>query len=248
MSMTPGNDGFVYVTDSAKGVVYSLGHDGSLKMRMRPAVPFTKNRSLLAPDGNIYIVRPISSRCVTKFDREGKFLTDYPVSAVDMCLSSDGGFYAIHRDWVRMYSPADNGELKQTARASSHKDPKESFVSVCVGPGHDLYILTSNGEVHIMDRSTKSKTTISLGRNAASTKSRLAVDRRGLLYVTDHENDRVRIFDQEGNMLLGDADSNSPINIKTPIDVAIWEDQVIVLSKHKNNDYRFCSYKIPEWK
>jgi hypothetical protein len=245
MSMTPGSDGLVYVTDSSTGAVYSFEHDGSLKMKMELPVSFTMNRSLLAPDGNIYIVRPISSRCVVKFDRTGKFIKDYPVSAVDMCLSYDGGFYAIHKDWVRMYSPSDDGELTQTTRASSHKLPKESFVSVNVGPGDDLYILTSNGEVHAFDKTAKKKSTISLGRNAANMKSRLAVDRGGLIYVTDYDNDRVRMFDQEGNMLVGNAESNSPIKVKTPIDVAIWDGRVIVLSKHRNKDYRLYSYRIP---
>jgi hypothetical protein len=246
-SISPASDGFLYVTDSPRKKIHAFRLDGSMHLSMVPGEKaYTMARSLLAPDGNILIARPVSSRGVVKFDRTGKQLSAHQVAADDIRLSPDGGFYAIRNNYVRMFSPSDDGNMRPNKTFKAEGESPAKLISMNWGPGELLFVLSEEAEIFVLDRNLKLIKNISLRQNAVNKQSRVAIDDEDRIYVTDYDNSLVRIFDSTGTMLVGGVDSNCPIEVQTPVDIAIWQDKVIVLARHNRNDFRFYTYQPPK--
>ena len=203
-------------------------------------------RSMLAPDDTIYVAKPITTTGIAKYDRTGKLVSEYLVSAMDMRLKPGGGFYAQRDQYIRMFSPTQNGELKQTKRfSSSSRNPPPHLYGMTVGADDTIYVLSADADLYVLDGELRQVATIPIGQAAVNSESRMAVDDVGRFYITDYDNDLVRIFDPGGNMLFGRPDINSPIYVKAPRDVAMRNGQLIVLSEESHNEFRFYTYEPP---
>jgi len=246
-SISPASDGLVYVADSATAKIHSFGLDGSMHLSMQPkGGRYSMGRSLLAPDGNLLITRPISSYGVVEFDREGNQLAAHQVAADDIRLSPSGGFYAIRNDYVRKFAPSDEGKWKSAKTFRAEGETRVKLISINWGPDQRLYALSVEGEVLVLDEALKLIEKIALGQNAVNKQSRIAVDDEGRIYITDYESSLVRIFESTGTLLVGSAESNCPIEVQTPVDIALWQGKVIVLARHNRNDFRFYTYQPPK--
>ena len=246
-SISPASDGFVYVSDSATAQIHSFRLDGSMHLSMKPkGQRYSMGRSLLAPDGNILITRPISSYGVVKLDREGNPLEAHQVVADDIRLLPSGGFFAIRDDYVRMYAPSGDGKLKSAKRFRAEGETRVKLISINLGPDKRLYALSLDGAVLILNEALTLIKKVILGQNSVNKKSRIAVDDEGRIYITDYENSLIRIFDSTGAMLVGDANSNCPIEVQGPVDIAIWKGELIVLAQRNRSDFRFYRYQLPQ--
>ena len=184
----------------------------------------------VAPDGTIYVVhRCFANSCagrseapILKYNAEGKLLASW---GQGMFLFPHGG--TVDRDGNLWMTDArgQNGKGNQVFKFSpdgkvlltlgkpgvsgSGPDLFDQPTDVVVAPNGDIFVTDShrNGLNNRIVKFTKDGKYIKewgrkgAGRGELSEPHTIAMDSRGRLFVGDRENNRIQIFDQEGNVL-----------------------------------------------
>ena len=183
----------------------------------------------VAPDGTIYVVhRCFANSCagrseapILKYNAEGKLLASW---GQGMFLFPHGG--TVDRDGNLWMTDArgQNGKGNQVFKFSpdgkvlltlgkpgvsgSGPDLFDQPTDVVVAPNGDIFVTDShrNGLNNRIVKFTKDGKYIKewgrkgAGRGELSEPHTIAMDSRGRLFVGDRENNRIQIFDQEGNV------------------------------------------------
>ena len=182
-----------------------------------------------APDGSIYVVhRCFANSCagrseapILKYDANGKLLASW---GQGMFIFPHGG--TVDRDgnlWITD-ARGENGKGHQVFKFSpqgkvlmtlgkagvsgSAPDLFDQPTDVVVAPNGDLFVTDShrNGKNNRVIKFTKDGKYIKewgkkgSGRGEMSEPHTIAMDSRGRLFVGDRENNRIQIFDQDGNV------------------------------------------------
>jgi DNA-binding beta-propeller fold protein YncE len=204
-----------------------------------------------APDGTIYVVhRCFANSCagrseppILKFDAQGRLLASW---GAGMFVFPHGG--TVDRDgnlWITD-ARGDNGKGHQVFKFSPEGRVLMTLGKAGIsGSGPDVFdqptdvVIGSNGDIFVTDshRNGRNNRVVKLtkdgkyvkewgrkgsGRGELSEPHTIAMDSRGRLFVGDRENNRIQIFDQEGNVLDAWRQFGRPSGIYITADDTIY--------------------------
>ena len=178
------------------------------------------------PDGSIYLL----SRCranscasrpeppVTKHDPSGKLLASWGAGMMDFphgfAMDVQGNVWASDQRTQQVFKWSPDGELLMTiGEAGVAGDPPKLLsepTDVAIGPNGDIFVREGHSFSRSANRVSKfapdGSFIMSWGRTGSgpgefNVPHTLALDSQGRVFVGDRGNNRIQIFDQEGNLL-----------------------------------------------
>ena len=165
----------------------------------------------IAPNGDIYVTDAGNHR-VQYFDSEGHFLGVWGqegraegqfLEPFDVAVDPSGVVYVLDSatGWVQRFSP--EGGFLGKAEDLGVYNPR----GIAVGPDGDLYI-ADTGSNRILKLNPDGRVAGWFGTAGSGAGEMLqpvdvAVDQSGTVYVVDHHNRRIEVFDSEGGYLGG---------------------------------------------
>lgn len=178
----------------------------------------------LSPDGRVYVLQR-QDPFVLVFSSEGKLIDQWEHPLLDgghaLHIVTDGRVFLTDWDdhWVQIFSA--DGELLQVIgdpQRPGFGTPFNHPTDAAVAPDGDLFVTDGYGNscIHHFDSSgnlIKSWGRPGKGPGEFSTPHALCIDGQGRILVTDRENNRVQIFDQDGRYLGQIEDLYHPMDI-----------------------------------
>ena len=192
------------------------------------------------PEGRVFVVDR-GPHPVIVFDREGNFLSAWGEGVFSwnvhgLFITGEGKVYITdaNRHCVRRFSLS--GELEQTIGRPDNPGvtyygrPFNMPTGVVLAPNGYLYISDGYGNARVHKFTVEGEHVKTWGGHGSepgrfALVHNIGADSRSRLYVCDRENDRIQVFDEEGNFLAQWPD------LRRPGDVCVRDDLVYVIEQ-----------------
>jgi streptogramin lyase len=175
-------------------------------------------------EGRVHVVQRGTSRPAVVFARDGSFAGSWGGALADphyVTRAADGSMLVADRDAHQVLRFSAGGDLVQ-ALGRRHVPalgaPFNHPTSAAAAPDGDIFVADGYGNSCVHRFAADGTPTLTWGRPGTrpgefSTPHAVWIDRRGRVLVADRENNRVQIFDRDGNFLAAWGDFYHPMKI-----------------------------------
>jgi DNA-binding beta-propeller fold protein YncE len=177
-------------------------------------------------DGRVHVAQRGTDRPILVFERDGSYAGAWGAGVIAephyiTYTPDDGGFLVADRDAHQLLRFNGEKRLVQTLGQRhwpSLDAPFNHPTAGALAPGGDIFVADGYGNARVHRFAADGRLLHSWGRRGRrpgefSTPHAVAVDRRGRVLVADRENDRVQVFDADGNVLAVWDDVYRPMKI-----------------------------------
>lgn len=191
----------------------------------KPAKPFGFPSDLTVDSaGRVHVAQRGTDRPVVVFDRDGREIGAWGEGALaepHYINAANGGVLVADRDAHQVLRFDGAGKLTQALGRRhwpSLDAPFNHPTAAAQAPGGDIFVSDGYGNSNVHRFSADGSLVRTWGQPGAgpgefTTPHAVAVDRRGRVLVADRENNRVQVFDREGNFLAEWGDFYHPMQI-----------------------------------
>jgi hypothetical protein len=240
-----GPAGNFYITDAGKRQVSVTSPDGTA-ISQASTQPWTPQAAFPSAKGGMYVLLPWSQKGLLHYDGSGIKTHTFNLNGTEMFLGNINEMFLVRGSSLFKYTfDTDFKPIKEN-KFSLPETSESKIVTAAMGPDNMTHVLSGDAKLYTLDTSMAVYNRVAIDPQAVSSSSKLAVDHKGRYYITDLFNNKIHVFDKEGNRLLGSTEhSNCPIDISSPIDILFWNKQLYVLNK-ENNLFNVTVIKITE--
>jgi len=229
-----GPAGNFYITDAGKKQVSVTKPDGTA-ISQTNSEPWTPHAAVPSAKGGMYVLLPWSQNGLLRYDGAGIKTHTFALNGTEMFLGEISEMFLVRGSSLIKYSLDTDFKPIVESKFSLPETSQSKIVTAAMGPENMIHVLSGDAKLYTLDTSMAVYNRVTIDPQAVSSSSKLAVDHKGRRYINDLLNNKIHVFDKEGNLLLGSTeDSNCPIDISSPIDILFWNKQLYVLNKEIN--------------
>jgi DNA-binding beta-propeller fold protein YncE len=236
-SVSQDAQGHIWVADPGLGnilefspegkVLNTWGTHGNIKTYLPGAIALT-----VAPNGYLYVLR--GNGTIYKCDLHGNIKATYSIfprvlTPLDLTADADSNLYVIGQTKDAVYRYNSNGEFVAEWLLTGTTETVTPIAINAHIVGRTTYLYVSDSRSRILKYSTngvllKTYGHFGAGRGELDYAKGVAVDPNGLVYVCDYHNDRVEIFEPNGDfahLIIGPT-ANPPLDKTAPLDIIYY--------------------------
>ncbi len=199
----------------------------------------------------VYLINRGDSRQVLIFDKDGEFITSVGEGVLadphGICVGPDNRVYVVDRETHVVVCLSAEGRVQLTLGNMNRPSPKQSGTpfnlptGVALSSEGDIYIADGYGNSTIHKYSSTGSLNFSWGGQGIhpgqfNLPHGICVDAEDRVYVADRENNRVQVFDEEGDFIKQWQD------LTGPSDVAVDKDGNLYVSELEGRRVSVLSY------